>query len=56
MDYIPELKAEVSAYGDNLITELKPYVTLRGTYGMLDEVTTFTSSGGTASLTWEEIV
>jgi len=50
MAYIPELKAEVSAYGDNLITELKPYVTLRGTYGMLDEVTTFTANGGTASV------
>ena len=56
MFYILELKQGVSAYGNNLITELKPYRTLRGTDGLPDEVTAFTAPEMTASLTWEEIV
>lgn len=52
--YIPEVKPDTSAYGDTLVSELKPYVTVKATYGLLDEVSSFTLNNGTTSSVSEE--
>lgn len=49
LSYIPEIRPSLSAFGDSLTTELRPLVTLKATYGILDECQTFSATGGSAT-------
>jgi hypothetical protein len=39
-----------TAFGDTIVTELRPIVTLKPTYGILDEAETFTATGGSVTV------
>ena len=45
-----------STFGDTIVAELRPIVTLKATYGILDECQTFTATGGSAAATNGEFV
>lgn len=56
MSYIPEQKFNRSTFGDTVTTELRPYVTLKATYGILDECESFSATGGAVAATNGEFV
>ncbi len=46
MTYIPEQQLAQSTFGDTVTAELRPLVTLKATYGVLDEAEAFSATGG----------
>jgi len=56
MSYIPQFEPYTSAFGDTLTSELRPLVTLKATYGILDECQTFSATGGSATASNSEFV
>lgn len=49
MTYNPIVPEYRSAFGDNLTSKLKPQVSLKATYGVLDECQIFTATGGSVT-------
>ena len=56
MSYIPEQVLNQSAFGDTVTTTLKPYVSLKAVYGLLDECLTLSATGGGVAATNSEFV
>lgn len=50
MTYIPQTPVHQSAFGDSLASQLKPIVSMKATYGLLDNVETFTATGGSVTV------
>ena len=56
-DILSEIqKHHYSPFGDQMVAQLKPIVTLKATYGLLDDTETFTASGGSVAATDGEFV
>lgn len=56
MTYIPGQQLSQSTFGDTLVTDLRPIVTLKATYGILDECETFSATGGSVTASNSEFV
>lgn len=48
--------ASVGSFGDKITSNLNPVVTLKAVYGLLDDVETFTATGGSATASSSEFV